>query len=349
MTDCLPPLLHQRSVSGGSTGSLHSTKSMYSQADTVDFNDGTEKVSFNTLLASDFLRPIRILEGHATGEWSIKMNFVCGDRYPVHLPPPLRATDDAMSNGKMSGVSGKSGNSHRQLHMSNSNSGLLNLEGKAQQQQTAKAAYRNIIPVDSGGGAGTGAGTGAGAGGGGSSTGVVGGGNSVLTSTTVTGLDIPALMDRSYHDRSRSAEASPRGRRSRSQSRGSSVSDDKEYDSYYEREKGSDGGDHKEGEENEDDDEDHDSLLDGDDDENDLSMVAGLVSSQLMTTDDAVLLGDDEVLDRLDPDSMTLAGAAGLSEGGRLHTVLEQQRLLGVNGSKCLLSNFFDIISITLA
>lgn len=316
------PLLRQRSVSGGSTGSMHSNKSIYSQADATDLKDINEKVP---VLASEFLRPIRILEGHTTGEWSIKMNFICGDRYDVHLPPSHSPANNDISGRKMSGSSGQGGKKHRPLHLTNAKSGLLNLEGKGQQHQTTKAAYRNIIPVDSGGGSVGGAissaaGTGAGA----------GGGSGHIAGITVAGLDIPALVDRSYYD-----EASPRGRRSRSQSRGSSVSDDKEYDSYYEKEKGSEGGE-QEGEGEEDND-DHDSLLDDDDDdnENDLSMIAGLVSSQF--TDDAVLLDNDEVLDGLDHDSMSmsLAGAAGagLAEGGRLKTVLDQQRLLGLHGN----------------
>jgi hypothetical protein len=305
-----PVLLTQRAISTSSTAS---TKSVYSQADVMESKEGDRVLV--TSLASSFLRPIRILEGHTTGEWSIKLNIICGEKYCLHFPS---VWNQDISGGKKSGI-GKHGVNR---NLANTLGKKLSNDGKNHPTHS-KAAYRNIIPVDSGGN-----GNSSGGSVNGSEHLPVGtGGGSSTSGGSVAGVDMSALGDRSYLDVSRSRDASPRGRRSRSQSRGSSVSDDKEFE-YNDGASGSGIGD------DEGDDEDDEDSLDGDDDDdNDLSMIAGLVSSQLMATEDAMTLDeDDEVLSGLNAASMRIGGPTGLSgESQRFKSVYDQQRI-GAHG-----------------
>jgi len=296
--DAPPERLTQRAVSSSSTSS---TKSVYSQADvTTDATDNEKTLLTN--VTGSFLRPIRILEGHTTGEWSIKLNIICGKKYSVYLPQSWY--QDGMSGTKKA-TGGK-----------NTKGGILTNDGKSHPPHSSKTSYRNIIPIDSGGGGESSAG--------GAMVGAVGvgsgGGGQGSTGAVVVGVDLSSLLERSHLEGSRSMDASPRGRRSRSQSRGSSVSDDRDLD-FTDTGSGSGVGDDGDLME-----EDEDSLV-GDEDDNDLSMIAGLVSSQLMANEDSMQQEDEDEV------SMRLGGTAGLAgEGARLKSVFEQQQQQRLGG-----------------
>ena len=199
--------------------------------------------------SASFLRPIRILRGHSTGEWSIKLNIFCGDRYVVSLPHSL--SQGGTLKGRNRGLKAN-------LNSSSNNTKCTLVTDSMNEANTS--AHRNIVPVES--------------------------------CSQQRNVKLPKLSTQetsvvvNYNANCKDQLFADTKEVGRCESRSSSVSDDIISDS-----------DNNHNISVNDDVEDDFQELYGEEDENDLSMMAGLVSSQLVTNEDASLLDDDDDYD----------------------------------------------------
>ena len=152
-TNACTPVVLQRSTSSSSNSSNggnyanSSSKSVYNQGD-VKENDRV--VPTTSSIMSNFLHPLRILEGHRTGDWSIKLNFIRGPYYSLELPAYMKSSmlTDSSQMSTSGGHHHMKGNSPHQKPSKNHSTlgGVLN---DSPPHHISKV-YRNIIPVDSG-------------------------------------------------------------------------------------------------------------------------------------------------------------------------------------------------------